>query len=500
MIRRRDQVRLSVQKLGLRKRRAAFAIVSVALGVIVVTAVNSLMEGVRDVATKTMWTEELDKDVIRVFANENPYDYMPDPEAKKQKTKKRYQFLTEAIFDEIRGWSEVEAADRPVVVDNVSIDALVNRPRPVSQLQGVPDALMRRYAKATTTSNAIPLVIGERNTRLRLDEKTKKLELDPNTNSWIGREVTVVLGDSYASIARFRFDYNKRQYQEFSEEELAAAREAVERNLRSGYDQTVYKTTLSLKGRVVGMCPGNDVLVPLDAAVLCEKWLDQRSRLAALYPSASTADEPALYEQRGRRSPRTGEYREGVVVVKPGANMEKVAKRIEEMGFYAATRERTFESQVKAFDAGMRVVKKVLFAFGALILGLACGLVWSTTSRIVSDSRVDIGLFRALGATKADIRRLFLSEAVLLGMLGTSVGMLIGWGLAAGISSWVIGFARRAVTDPEDMLLVPSSIFSVDLRFSLMLLAGAAFVSLLAGWLPASRAANVDPVKALKRE
>jgi putative ABC transport system permease protein len=126
--------------------------------------------------------------------------------------------------------------------------------------------------------------------------------------------------------------------------------------------------------------------------------------------------------------------------------------------------------------------------------------MWSTTSRIVSDSRVDIGLFRALGATKADIRRLFLSEAVLLGMLGTSVGMLIGWGLAAGISSWVIGFARRAVTDPEDMLLVPSSIFSVDLRFSLMLLAGAAFVSLLAGWLPASRAANVDPVKALKRE
>src|SRR5207247_1762971 len=164
------------------------------------------------------------------------------------------------------------------------------------------------------------------------------------------------------------------------------------------------------------------------------------------------------------------------------------------------TRASAFESMMKELDTVIRFVKRIAFAFGALLLGLACGLLWSTTSRIVSDSRVDIGLFRALGATKTDIRRLFLSEAVLLGMLGTLVGMLIGWVLAAGISHWVIRFARRAVTDPEDLLLVPDSIFSVDLRFSLMLLAGAAIVSLVAGWLPASRAANVDPVKALKRE
>ena len=373
----------------------------------------------------------------------------------------------------------------------------------MSQLQGVPDALLRRYIRDTTllaSTNAIPLVVGERNTRLRLDQKTGKLELDPNTNSWIGREVTIVVGDNYAGVARFRYDYGKRQYQELSQEEIAAAREAVERNLRGAYEPTIYKTTLPLKGRVAGLCPGNDVLVPSDTALLCEKWLDQRSRLAALYPVASATDGAATYEERGRRSPRAGEFREGILIVKPGANIETVAKRIEEMGFYAATRERSFESQVKAFDAGMRVVKKVLFAFGAVILGLACGLVWSTTSRIVSDSRVDIGLFRALGATKTDIRRLFLSEAVLLGMLGTLVGMLIGWVLSAGISHWVIRFARRAVTDPEDMLLVPDSIFSIDLRFSLLLLAGAVFVSLLAGWLPASRAANVDPVKALKRE
>ena len=188
------------------------------------------------------------------------------------------------------------------------------------------------------------------------------------------------------------------------------------------------------------------------------------------------------------------------MLVKPGADIEAVAKRIEEMGFSAATRARTFENQARAFDSTVRIVKQVAFAFGSLILGLACGLVWSTTSKTVSDSRVDIGLFRALGATKREIRRLFLGEAVLQGVLGTVFGMVLGWALAIGISHWVINFARGQVFDPEEALLIPDSIFSINLRFCLLLIVGAALVSLLAGLRPANRAANIDPVKALKRE
>ena len=164
-----------------------------------------------------------------------------------------------------------------------------------------------------------------------------------------------------------------------------------------------------------------------------------------------------------------------------------------------ATRARTFENQARAFDSTVHIVKQVAFAFGSLILGLACGLVWSTTSKTVSDSRVDIGLFRALGATKREIRRLFLGEAVLQGVLGTVFGMVLGWALAIGISHWVINFARGQVFDPEEALLIPDSIFSINLRFCLLLIVGAALVSLLAGLLPANRAANVDPVRALKR-
>ena len=112
MIRRRDQIRLSLQKVGLRKKRAAFAIVSVGLGAVVVVTVSSLMDGVRDVAVKTLWSEEIDRDAIKVSANQNPYEYALSEEGRKQKTKKRFQFLTESVLEEIRGWPGVEAADR----------------------------------------------------------------------------------------------------------------------------------------------------------------------------------------------------------------------------------------------------------------------------------------------------------------------------------------------------------------------------------------------------
>lgn len=504
MIRRGDQVRLSLQKLRLRKRRAAFAVVSVALGVIVVVIASSLARGLRNVAITTMSTEEMDTDVIRVSTSGNEYD-TGDDDRRQKKTKKRYQFLTEALLDEMRGWPGVEAADRPVFVHPVRIDAWENRPQPVVSLQGASEALLRRYVADTSlltaSTNAIPLVIGERLARLRFDAKTKKLVTDPAaaTNTWLGREVTIVLGDNYTNVRKFDFDSEKRTFRDRDPGDVTAQRDNLERGLRGQFDLTIFNTTLNLKGRVVGLRPGNNVVTPLDAAVLCEKWLDQRRRLASLRETPAVEDS-SEYEARGRRVPRTGEFTDAIVVAKPGADIEAVAKHIDEMGFYATTRARAFEQQVRMFDSMMRVVKSVVYAFGGVLLGLAFGLLWSTTSRVVSDSRTDIGLFRALGATKSDVRRLFLGESALLGVLGTFVGMMMGWALAMGISHLVIGWARSNTYDPEEALLIPDSIFAIDLKFSVLLLAGAAAVALLAGLWPANRAANVDPVKALKRE
>ena len=503
MIRRRDQIRLSAQKLALRKNRAVFSIISVALGVIVVVAVNSLIDNLRDLMVRTSFTEDIDKNVIRIYALDNPYEF-GSSRSKKKEPKKRQQFLNESVFEEMRGWSEVAAADHPVTVTSLSFDALQDRPRNIWQATGVPDAMFRRYVRdpalLTAGSNAIPLIVGERNVRLKFDTKQKRFEVAPTNevNAWVGREITMTVGDPFARLSRFDYDYDKREWNVVSDDDLAQQQEAVVRAGRDRFDPTIYNTTLSLRARVVGFCPGSQVLMPMETAELCEKWLTQRHALAALWPGMRS--EEVEYGARGRTTPRADEFTEAIVLVKDGADIEAVAKRIKEMGFEATTRASAFENMVKELDTVVKFVKRIAWALGGLILALACGLLWSTTSRIVSDSRVDIGLFRALGATKSDVRRLFLSEAVLLGILGTWVGILIGWTLAYEISRWTIRLVRREVVDPEQMLMIPDSVFRVDWVFCLTLLVGAAVVSMLAGLWPASRAANVDPVQALKRE
>lgn len=494
MIRRRDQIRLSLQKIGLRKKRAVFSIISVALGVIVVVTVNSLMRGVRDLIIRTGYTEEIDQDIIRVSVDHR-HDESP--------SRKRKQFVTDELLAKFRGWKEVEAVAANINVQPLNVDALAESPRASSRgyTTGVPEALIRRYADAkqlAACGNAIPLVLGERFVKLRYNEKTKKFDLeDPaRVQAWLGREVTLRVGDPMAQLERFRFDYEKKQWHRLSEEEIAQRRKSIESSESNEFDKLIHGRTLTLKARVVGFCPGTRLLLPEEPARLCAKWLKQRDALARLRPVETETE----YERYGRRTPREGEYTMAIVLLKTGTNPEPVVKRLKDMGFEATTRQNAFESFLKEVDAAMKIVKRIAYAFGGVLLLLACGLLWSTTSRIVSDSRVDIGLFRALGATKSDVRRLFLTETVFLGELGTLAGIFLGWTAAYWISRLVLHIAAGEISDPEGMLMIPRTIFAVDWATCALLLAGAAGVSLLAGLWPANRAANIDPVKALKRE
>lgn len=525
MIRYRDQFRLSVQKIGLRKKRAAFSIISVALGVVIVVTVSSLVRGVRDMIVRTGFTEEIDKDVVKIDAEGRDFAPMFGDDGKERH--KRIRFLTNESLAEIRGWKEVEAVGTEHTA-MVSVEALAESPRASARgyATGVPEALMRRYADArqmAACTNAIPLLVGERFVKLRYNDRTKKFDLETasRAQSWIGREVTFRVGDLSAQMERFRYDREKKQWLRLSEEELAQRRKEMDAyeeggfsspakvrqaEMRrkameaheGGYDPMLWKRKLLLRARVVGFCPGTRLLIPEQPAKQCEKWLKMRDELSVLNPD--TKPEESEYGEYGRRTPREGEYSRGIVLVEAGADAEAVAKRLRNMGFNATTRQGAFESFLKQVDAAMKIVKRIAYAFGGVLLLIACGLLWSTTSRIVSDSRVDIGLFRALGATKSDVRRLFLTETAWLGLIGTIVGTTLGWTAAYWISRGVIHFATKEISDPEETLMIPVSIFGIDWTFCAGLLVGAVLVSLLAGLWPANRAANVDPVKALKRE
>lgn len=128
-------------------------------------------------------------------------------------------------------------------------------------------------------------------------------------------------------------------------------------------------------------------------------------------------------------------------------------------------------------------------AFAMLFVG---GIgVMNTMFVAVKDRTREIGIRRAVGASRTAIRNQFLSEAVLICAIGCLAGLVLG--VAAG---YVVGLGMFGSTmSSKDVL------FCI-LRPAPMLTAVAASVAtgIAAGWVPASRASAVHPAEALRYE
>lgn len=121
-------------------------------------------------------------------------------------------------------------------------------------------------------------------------------------------------------------------------------------------------------------------------------------------------------------------------------------------------------------------------AFGVLALVLACIGIYGITAYSVSQRTNEIGIRMALGAEPRRVLRMVLREASWLGVLGVVAGLAGALALGRVIGAMLYGLK------PWDPATLAAS--------ALLLLA----VALAAGWLPARRAAGVDPMRALRHE
>jgi putative ABC transport system permease protein len=134
-----------------------------------------------------------------------------------------------------------------------------------------------------------------------------------------------------------------------------------------------------------------------------------------------------------------------------------------------------------------------LFIFGSMALAVATLGIVNTLVMAILERRREIGIMKALGASDGDVKRIFFFEAGSMGLLGGAVGAGLGWLIARGINIGTNIWLQRQDLRPENFWYVPWWLVAVALTFS-------ALVSLFAGLYPASRAARLDPVQALRHD
>ena len=146
----------------------------------------------------------------------------------------------------------------------------------------------------------------------------------------------------------------------------------------------------------------------------------------------------------------------------------------------------TITAQQKMLEVFGTVLDAVTFAVAAIGgISLVVGGVGILTilTIAVAERTSEIGLLRAVGATRRGILLLFLGEAALLAVLGGTAGLLLGWSAALVLH-----------------LALPALPVHTPWSYALLAELVALSVGLAAGVLPARRAALLDPLEALRSE
>ncbi len=251
----------------------------------------------------------------------------------------------------------------------------------------------------------------------------------------------------------------------------------------SGEDELPIQT-ITRKLQVVGVLPRlpatrggtfySGTVIPLDLA-----------RALWRQNPASAASLTAL---RGGLESRQREYTVIDVRVKDSSSLEKVRKTVE--GWGASTF--SLVDEMDKVKQAFLIFETILSALGTIALVVASLGIANVLIMSVLERTQMIGTMKAIGGTNGDIRRIFIFEAVLIGLAGGLLGLVTGW-LLTRLAQAIIShyFMKHDVAEVPNFFAYPAWLLVGVVGFAL------AF-SIISGLVPANRAARIDPVKALK--
>ncbi len=201
-------------------------------------------------------------------------------------------------------------------------------------------------------------------------------------------------------------------------------------------------------------------------------------------------DAQQLNDYTTKNTPNYHKYTYVYVRVRGGKDTAKLAAvqhKLKSMGYQA----QSVKDTEKFLNQIIAVLRGIVIAFGLIALVASVFGIVNTMYISVLQRTREIGLMKALGMRRREIGRLFRVEAAWIGFLGGMLGSLIAWALGNALNPFI---TKKLQLGAGNSLLIFEPVQIIVLIVLLMIIA------VVAGLLPARKAAKLDPIEALRTE